>query len=230
MPVEAVTFDVGGTLIQPWPSVGHIYAEVAARHGIQNVAAETLNARFKIAWRARNRFNHSRTGWSQLVDEVFAGLTREPPSRTFFSELYERFAQQDAWQVFDDVPPTLDALSHRGIRLGIISNWDERLQELLRQLRLATRFEIIIVSCEAAAAKPDAAIFHQAATQFNLPPAFILHVGDGLEMDLQGAEAAGFQARLIQRHPEKSHSRALLRLTDLITEIVGPKPKTDKSP
>ena len=33
--VKAVTFDVGGTLIEPWPSVGHAYAEVAQRHGVE---------------------------------------------------------------------------------------------------------------------------------------------------------------------------------------------------
>jgi FMN phosphatase YigB (HAD superfamily) len=33
-PVEAVTFDVGGTLIEPWPSVGHIYAEAASKLGL----------------------------------------------------------------------------------------------------------------------------------------------------------------------------------------------------
>jgi len=30
--IRAVTFDVGGTLIECCPSVGHIYAEVAGRH------------------------------------------------------------------------------------------------------------------------------------------------------------------------------------------------------
>ena len=28
--IKAVTFDVGGTLINPWPSVGDVYVEVAA--------------------------------------------------------------------------------------------------------------------------------------------------------------------------------------------------------
>ena len=47
--VRAVTFDVGGTLIKPSPSVGDIYAEVAARHGRKKVSPETLNRRFAAA-------------------------------------------------------------------------------------------------------------------------------------------------------------------------------------
>ena len=30
-----VSLDVGGTLIQPWPSVGHVYAEVGERFGLK---------------------------------------------------------------------------------------------------------------------------------------------------------------------------------------------------
>ncbi len=227
MPIAAVTFDVGGTLIQPWPSVGHIYAETAARHGIQNAPAELLQARFKAAWRARKSFDHSRAGWEQLVNEVFEGLTNEPPGRTFFPELYERFAGPEAWRIFEDVQPALAALESRGIRLGIISNWDERLRGLLHDLELEARFETVIVSCEVGASKPDAAIFREAAARLNLPPESILHVGDSLEMDVRGAEAAGFQAQQIRRGAKKSPKRGLTSLTDLVTIIVGRQPKTD---
>src|SRR6516164_11489571 len=90
MEIKAVTFDVGGTLIEPWPSVGDVYAEVAARNGV-NVSADTLNSRFRSAWGARNSFEHSRAGWEELVDEVFLGLC-EPPRQTFFGDLYHRFS------------------------------------------------------------------------------------------------------------------------------------------
>jgi putative hydrolase of the HAD superfamily len=225
--IQAVTFDVGGTLIQPWPSVGHVYAEVAARHGVRNVPPELLNARFKAAWRARKNFDHSRAGWEQLVDQVFDGLTPESPGNSFFPELYERFAQPEAWQVFEDVRSTLAALAARGIRLGIISNWDERLRGLLPRLGLETYFETIVISCEAGAAKPAAAIFNQAASRLGLGPESILHVGDSLEMDVQGAEHAGFRARQILRDQGKVHPKALASLTDLMAEIAGPQPKID---
>jgi hypothetical protein len=87
--IEAVTLDVGGTLIEVWPSVGHVYAEVAARHGVKGLAAGLLNRRFAAAWRAAKQFHHSRSGWARLVDATFHGLTDRPPSRSFFSELYD---------------------------------------------------------------------------------------------------------------------------------------------
>ena len=65
-PIRAVTFDVGGTLIQPWPSVGHVYAEVAALHGYRALDAEQLNRRFAAAWRQRTNFAYARADWAAL--------------------------------------------------------------------------------------------------------------------------------------------------------------------
>src|SRR6059058_1740055 len=89
--IQAVTFDVGGTLIRPWPSVGHVYADVAGRHGVKNLSPETLNRNFAAAWRARRNFQHTREDWARLVDQVFRGICQPPPSRTFFPSIYERF-------------------------------------------------------------------------------------------------------------------------------------------
>ena len=219
MQIRAVTFDIGGTLIQPWPSVGHVYAEVARRHGVKDVSPEFLEARFKAAWRGRKHFNETRTGWQELVDEAFHGLAAQPPSATFFPELYERFAHAEAWRIFDDVLPTLDALAARGVRLGVISNWDERLRELLRRLHLDAYFESIIISCEVGSSKPAPVIFEQAAARLDLPPASILHVGDSMEMDLQGARAAGFRSVQVVRQEQSPGDGQVGSLRDVVTLV-----------
>jgi putative hydrolase of the HAD superfamily len=213
MQIKAVTFDVGGTLIEPWPSVGHIYAEVAARHGLRSLSADTLNARFRAAWKARPDFAHSRAAWAELVDEVFLDIAPGLPSRTFFPALYGRFAEADAWRIFEDVLPALDALASRGIKLGVISNWDERLRELLRNLQLDRHFEALAISYEIGFPKPSATIFGHAATKLGLPAWSILHVGDSLELDVAGARAAGFHALRIDRtagQPDEMRSLAEL--------------------
>src|SRR6185369_3343588 len=138
--IQAVTFDVGGTLIEPWPSVGHVYAEIAASHGIANLSHDELQRRFVSVFHRRARSPHTAEEWAQIVDETFTGLAVELPSKTFFPELYERFAQAAAWRIYPDVEPTLTALAGRGLKLGIISNWDDRLRPLLILLGLARRF------------------------------------------------------------------------------------------
>ena len=215
--LKAVTFDVGATLIRSWPSVGQVYAETAARHGLGHLTAELLEARFRIAWSRQLHFNESRSGWEQLVDEAFAGLAQIPPSRSFFPELYERFAEPDVWRIFDDVPPVLEGLSAAGFRLAVISNWDERLRDLLRRLHLDSHFEAIVVSCEVGHRKPDRAIFDEAARQLGLPAGQILHIGDSTEMDLMGARNAGFHALRIDRaatEPGADHLCSMLELLE----------------
>jgi putative hydrolase of the HAD superfamily len=217
MNIKAVTFDAGGTLIKPWPSVGHVYAEAAAGHA--RIAPERLNERFAAAWKERRPFNHRREEWAALVDKVFDGLVAQRPSETFFPELYERFGEPAAWRMFEDVLPAIDALAARGISLGIISNWDERLTSLLERLELRKYFEVVIISCEAGFSKPSPVIFEHAARKLGLAPEFILHVGDDPEEDVAGAKRAGFEARLIERGPGaagEGRVRTLVELEGLV--------------
>jgi putative hydrolase of the HAD superfamily len=197
--IQAVSFDVGGTLIEPWPSVGEVYAQVAAEHGFSGLPAEVLNRQFAAAWKACRDFAHTRAQWSALVDETFRGLVPTPPSRSFFPAVYARFDEPGAWRIYDDVVPTLRALRARGLRLAVISNWDERLRPLLRRLELSAYFELIVVSCEVGEGKPSPRIFAAAAAGLALPPAAILHVGDSLEQDARGARGAGMAARHLRR-------------------------------
>jgi putative hydrolase of the HAD superfamily len=214
-PIEAVTFDVGGTLLEVWPSVGQVYAEVAARNGVKRLSAAALNRRFAAAWRAATRFSHSRLGWARLVDATFRGLTEQPPSQTFFAELYARFASPDAWRVFPDVLPALDVLAARGLKLGVISNWDQRLRPLLGRLKLARYFETIVVSCEVRASKPARGIFQHAARKLGLPAKAVLHVGDSMFMDVRGARAAGLSALLLKRTASVAKAGQIKSLLEL---------------
>lgn len=197
--IRAVTFDVGNTLIEPRVSIGQTYSDFAARHGFPGLSPHELELRFRAEFSAHGGLVSTREDWRQIVDRTFEGLIARTPSETFFPELFDHFKQPAAWRIYDDVFPTLDALSARGLRLGIISNWDERLRPLLCALGLALRFEVIAVSCEAGFAKPARQIFDSAVRSFNLPANAILHVGDDFEADVRGARAAGLQAAQISR-------------------------------
>ncbi len=214
-PVEAITFDVGGTLIECWPSVGHMYAEVAASHGYPQLSPDVLNRRFKEAWKNLRHFRHTSNDWATLVDATFGELVQPSPSTTFFPELYDRFSDPNAWHVFEDVLPVLKALKSQGIALGIISSWDERLRPLLSRLKLDHYFEAIVVSCEAGAHKPSQAIFETACAALASRPANTLHVGDSFEIDVAGARAAGLQARWLQREELSASDEVITSLCAL---------------
>src|SRR5688572_8758733 len=194
--IEAVTFDAGGTLIEPWPSVGDVYAAVAREFGIECSAAR-LNAQFVNAWTTRSGFKYSRDEWHEVVRDSFLGVSEV--SQQLFDAIYERFAESNAWLIYDDVIPTLQTLEPMEVKLAVVSNWDDRLVPLLEKLGLATYFDCIIYSAEHGAHKPDARIFHYASERLNVPADRMLHVGDSQREDVDGAKAAGALARRIRR-------------------------------
>jgi putative hydrolase of the HAD superfamily len=219
--LNAVTFDVGGTLIEPWPSVGHIYAQAARVHIDERFSPELLQQRFVAAWRGSKTFNYTRLEWARLVDETFFGLTRQPPSETFFPVLYDQFAKPELWRVFPDVVPTLESLARRGLHLGIISNWDERLRPLLAQLKLDLYFNKVVISCEIGCCKPDRGIFEAASNQLGIPASEILHVGDSDLNDTQGARDAGFQAALLIRSSKAQKAGQIRSLLQLASGVLA---------
>ena len=215
-PLRGVTFDVGGTLIEPWPSVGHVYAEVAARFGVGGITPEQLTASFIRTWKAQPQFDYRRESWFAVVRETFAPI--ELP-REFLPAVYDRFAEPDVWRVYDDVIPVLTGLRQKGFKLGIISNWDERLRPLLARLELSQFFDTQIISCELGATKPDVRLFEQAAAELAVPTGELLHIGDHHEFDVLGARSAGTHGLKIERRQPVTEPWQIASLRELLTRI-----------
>jgi len=210
-PVRAVTFDVGGTLIEPWPSVGHVYAQVAHRLGHPWFDERKLNEQFAGAWATRDGFDYSRPAWKEIVRDTFRGVLDGADVECLFGELYDHFAGPGPWRIFPDALPALHGLQEAGIRLGLISNWDERLRPLLERLRLSHYFEVIIISEEHGETKPEAELFHKAAEGFGLAPDTVMHVGDCEREDYRGAGEAGMRAGWLRRGGQGACGRGELR-------------------
>jgi putative hydrolase of the HAD superfamily len=97
--------------------------------------------------------------------------------------------------LFPDVIAALESLSDRGVPMGIVSNFDGRLVRICEGLRLVPFFETVMMSARAGYAKPDARIFRAALETLGVATAAeALHVGDSVEEDVRGAQAAGLRA------------------------------------
>jgi putative hydrolase of the HAD superfamily len=197
--IRAISFDVGGTLLEPWPSVGHVYADVAGRFGISDVAPEALNRAFGVAWKARKDFDYSRAAWRRLVVETFAEALAPAPDGACFDAIYEHFAGPVPWRVFDDVLPTLTSARERGLKLAVVSNWDERLGPLLEALDIARHFDVVVSSHSCGHTKPAGEIFLRAAEMLGFPAESVLHIGDSRAEDFDGAQSAGLAALWLDR-------------------------------
>jgi putative hydrolase of the HAD superfamily len=92
---------------------------------------------------------------------------------------------------------SLDRLRAAGLRLGIVSNSDGRVEEALRAAKIRDRFDVILDSALVGVEKPDPAIFRAALTALGVAPQDALYVGDLYDVDVVGARAAGMEAVLL---------------------------------
>jgi putative hydrolase of the HAD superfamily len=208
---ELIFFDVGGTLLEPHPHVGAIYAEVAEEFGC-SLDAEETHAAFAAAFHEAKRRHLKERGfffgfdvpseramWRDIVDETFDALGTELNRDTLFERLWREMARPERYALLDGVPETLLALRERGLPLGLISNWDHRLRTVLEGMNLTPLFDPIVISCEVGAEKPDSRIFQVALSAAGVNAESCLMVGDHPFADLEGARQVGMRAVLLDR-------------------------------
>lgn len=92
-------------------------------------------------------------------------------------------------QVTDQTHAVLKQLKTR-FKIAAITNGNV----LLDHTGLAHYFDVVVFAGNGLGMKPDFEIFHACAAQLKLPPEAIVHVGDHLIADVQGARQAGFGA------------------------------------
>lgn len=212
-----VLFDVGQTLVGPRRSYGAVYAEVLAGVGLELSPPALERAIREVAAElaasippGTDRFSRFPGGESEFWRRFVRRSIGLAAGRDIGADLAERalaplreaFKRPDAWQVYDDVVPTLTALCAQGCRLGVVSNWDSRLPQLLEALGLGAYFAVVGVSQVERVEKPNPLFFTRVLARLGGSPALALHVGNEPELDLAGARAAGLAALLVDRRQE----------------------------
>ena len=206
--IEIVFFDVGETLLHPEPSWSERSAWVLQERG-HDVSVEQL----RLGW------YHAGQHFINAADEGFMFSATPEDSHHFWTTLYhdmleelgihdddapeilyETFSNPENYRLFDDALPTVNALKERGLRLGIISNFESWLGKMLEQKELSHLFEVIAISGDLALEKPDPKIFEWALEEAGVPPGVALHVGDSPNFDAQPAHDLGMTGVLLDRH------------------------------
>ncbi|MDR2809568.1 MAG: HAD family hydrolase [Tannerellaceae bacterium] len=102
----------------------------------------------------------------------------------------------------NDIPHMLSSLRSDGITLSLSSNTGfvegKILRNVLTELDIIQYFSFLIFSDEVKTSKPSMQFFQEVYNRLQLPKACILHVGDNLKTDYEGAVDFGFKALLIK--------------------------------
>lgn len=206
MKIGWVFFDAVGTLFRVRGSVGAIYSRQALLQGIQ-VGEQQMEKAFQTAFREMPPLafgpvpeplarDLEKRWWKRVVARSFE-LAGAPSQLEVLGEaLYDIFRSGEGWVLEPGCPECLEQLKGQGQRLGVISNFDSRLEEVLKSLGIRDFFQTVTVSSRSGAAKPQAAIFGRALGEAGAPAHESLHVGDDLRGDFWAARAAGLRALL----------------------------------
>lgn len=233
-PLSWIIFDAVGTLIQPHPPVAVAYWQVGRRYG-SRLSLTEVDRRFREAFgRSEGDLETSETRerefWRRTVGRVFTDVANRD---LCFEELFDHFGQPTAWRCFPDAEPTVRELAARGYRLGIASNFDERLRGVLNGLPIGRLLELYAVSSTIGFRKPSPRFFNAVAESVETSPAEILYVGDDPHNDVAAARAAGMAAMQIDRESSESSPvllRDLRELLDVLPSCPNGSPSNETPP
>lgn len=220
--VRAVTFDADGTL---WDF------EAAMRSGLAVVLAEIrrlapgradgltvehmVSARDEAAAELKRRgaslMDMRREGFRRVMES--AGLRDgELKRRLVDAYVASRIA---ATKPYPDVVPALELISERW-PIGVITNGNSDPE----QCGLPGRFSFVITAEECGFEKPDPRVFHVAAEKAGCLPHEVVHVGDKVATDVDGALAAGATAVWLNRDRSTANAGQAHEIRSL-TELPG---------
>ncbi len=205
-PIEAILFDVGGTLRGSLPSkesVKHEKVQEIKELIGHPASVEELSARLTARgvayrrWSSENCVEFDEAGlWTRwmLPEYPVADIER------IAIPLNELWRQATGIrEVFAETREVLVELFRHGYRIGIVSNTVSSTETpgFLRQLEISGIPEAVLLSGNVGIRKPDPEILLQATRRMGIEPAKCAYVGDRHDRDVLAANKAGFSTTVL---------------------------------
>ncbi|MBQ0932865.1 phosphoglycolate phosphatase [Ideonella sp. 4Y16] len=181
--VQAVLFDLDGTLVDSAPDLAGAANELRERHQRPALPFEAL----------RPMVGAGARGMLGVAFGVAPGDAAFDTLREDFLSLYEARMLRET-RVFAAMEPVLQRLEGAGLRWGIVTNKHERFAwPVIQGLGLDRRAAALVAGDTTPHAKPHPAPLLEAARQAGVAPEACIYVGDDLR-DIQAGRAAGMAA------------------------------------
>ncbi|KAM9324291.1 haloacid dehalogenase-like hydrolase domain-containing protein 3 [Gastrophryne carolinensis] len=208
MKLRLLTWDVKDTLLRLHLPVGRQYEMEARSRGLQ-VDPSLLETSFRQVYQSHRRLfpNYglsqgmtSRQWWLDVVAQTFrlSGVHSEEILQPLADKLYQDFCTDKYWEVLPGAREALRGCVELGLKMVVISNFDRRLEDILRNCQLDRHFQFVLTSEAAGTAKPDLGIFQKALDMAKVAPQDAAHIGDDYTNDYRAPRQAGMFSFLLQ--------------------------------
>jgi putative hydrolase of the HAD superfamily len=192
-PPRAVSFDAGQTLVE---LDTELLVERLAERGVV-LDARRVEAAQPTAYRAYDT-RAAREGhpWRAFMATLLEHAGIEGASAAELAAwLFTEQPRRNLWR--RTIPGMVDLcreLRAAGVPVGIISNSEGRLVELLDEIGILDLFQVVADSGRLGIEKPDPRIFEWFSSEIGVPLGEIVHVGDSPTADIDAAIAVGMHA------------------------------------
>jgi putative hydrolase of the HAD superfamily len=224
--LRAVLFDAGNTLV--FLDYARLAEGVGAALGLP-LSGEGLSRHASDAARAMERAAGSDQQRAAVYLEVLFLLGGVPAERLGEARdcLGRMHRERHLWSsTAERSAESLARLRAAGLRLGVVSNSDGRVEQALEAAGLRHYFDVVVDSALVGVEKPDPRIFQAALDALGVAPEEALYVGDLYEVDVVGAQTAGIQAVLLgQAKTDATPAcRQAVSIEELVNELLSGEP------
>jgi len=200
---RAVFFDVDFTLIYPGPTFqGEGYRAFCAKHGVMVDASgfDRAVAAASVVLDEAQDHAYDPQIFIDYTSRVIEGMGGSGPAIAACArEMYDEWAGNQHFLLYDDVAEVFAGLRRRGLLIGLISNSHRCLASFQSHFELEGLVSAAISSSEHGYLKPHPSIFEAALRLVGVTPAEAVMVGDSLAQDIEGARRLGIRGILVAR-------------------------------
>ena len=207
--LKAVFFDLYGTLAGFCPSRYEIQSKACAQFGITvtpdgvlygYAVAAAFMAEKNACLPIRELDSQARIDFFSEYERLVLAGSGVDVSMSRRHEIWLRILEIPyRMQLFEDVLPVLEQLKKHGLALGVISNMNLGGATLTKQIGLSSIIDLAVTSAEIGRAKPHPQIFIAALEQAKAKPEEVVHVGDQIRSDIDGAINVGIWPVMLDR-------------------------------
>lgn len=208
---KLITFDITDTLLKFKTNPSVEYSKVASDYGYkinESKIISSFRTSFVMMSEKYPNFGsrtelHWSEWWSMLVFDVFKQSHPEMDKNHIIEIakiLIKKYETADCWIRLNECDhKLLKNIKSSNKTVGVISNFDERIEMILKNMNLIEYFDFILSSYAVGFMKPEKQIFDEALKSCKqiVKPNEALHIGNTAKLDYLGARNAGWNCILI---------------------------------